>query len=821
MGRNPGHERVTEDRGSQSTAERVGLGVAAESTSEAGYLYHATTEDALEAIAREGLKPHSAEYRRGSLAWSDGGTGARNFYSSHEELLGASGPLLRVQRSNTGHLRTDRVEGSAYSMKGVSPQHIEVWGGDGQWHPLDTFYETLEPEIAQAAAEVAPVYRTTEVGPFDPTPDTLSAGLRAIEDAGPTPVAADEAPLLAELHALGDSFTPETAARGQELNLQIERARAAKGVAKRGQVTYMARLDAEASRQYPLHRSLSDLPAEQLADLEPFEAYLREHYPAYTLQKAPNAAIMMAGEGDIAARYLRDRTWLGNVLVESTKLGRLTDALFAPVKNSEIGKASKQALMNELIPHGATPAQVNSFLSRLDEQAKIQTVAGLHLFRNGQSLTQEAINRIAAGLDGQAPAFSKETIAAIGPQNFARVMDRASNRFIRSMDAKAGRPGKTGALARVIGAGYGAYQHTNVGDATRMVGKTLYPIFRFMADPRWHAMNLVEADMLNGARYGIGATRFTGGDINAVSGPSMLHSGGLEALNKQLGGDGSGYVYARRHAGHASRAFDASRPQTTMDVLRAFEGDSVHQDLKELVRLDDVAHGRTERTPGEVWDEDIVQAVDRLLYEVDVKGASKTVIDEANAVLGAEETTRLLPFLQKVWEANDKTYHGIVKTLGGNPDRSNMERVLNSYWLYWPLSYQVKATRWLVDVMAHRMGGAETNLAPAAMYAHYADEHRKMLATSPDYVRLFSEHQTAWFMAQMLFPITPGDLGVSLNRAIRYGGGALGVWGKYKSAEDPVTAAGAMMSLGPTYTAELLARLGRELFRGSTAHQAP
>lgn len=818
--RQPGHERVTSvHRG--SLAEGVGLGDPAGATSDPGFLYHATQEGALGAIAHEGLKPHFAEYRRGSLQWSDGGTGSRVWYGDTAEAAAATpGPLLRVAQDNAGRLRTDRVEGSTYAGKTVSPQHIEVFGGDGQWHPLDTFYERLDPAVAHAADEVAPVYHTAETTPFDPTPDTLTAGLRAIEDAGPAPTPTDTAPLLSELAQMGDTLSPEQAARAQDLNLQIERARAAKGEAKRGQVTYMAQLDAEASRQFPLHRSLSDLPAEQVADLQPFEDYLRAHYPAYTLQRAPNAATMLAGEGDIAARYLRDRTWLGNVLIDQSKLGRLTDHLFAPVKNSTLGKASKQALMNELIPHGATPAQVNTFLSRLDQQAKIQTVAGLHLFRNGQSLTQEAINRIAAGdrTSGVSPAFSAETVAAIGPQNFARVMDRASNRFVRMADAAAAGKGTKGQLGRIVGNSYDTYQHTTVGDATRMVGKTLYPIFRFMADPRWHAMNMVEADMLVGAKYGIGATRFTGGDINAVSGPSLIHSGGLEALQKQLGGDGTGWMYTRRHAGHASRAFDAARPETTMDVLRQFGTDPVYQSLEEIVRLDRQAHGAP---AGEVWQEDLVKAIDDLLYNVDTKGAQTTVIDAATQHLGREETQRLLPFLEKVWEAHDKTYHGIVKTLGGNPDRSNLERVMNSYWLYWPLSYQVKATRWLVDIMGNRMGGAKTNLAPAAMYAHYVDEHRKMLAKDPSYLKIFADNASIWFLAQMMFPITPGDLGVSLNRAIRYGGGALGVWGKYKSAEDPVTAAGAMLSLGPTYTAELLARVGRESFKSTSRNIAP
>jgi len=826
--RQPGHERVTSpDRG--SLAESVGLGDPAGATSDPGYLYHATQGSALESIATDGLKPHNAEYRRGSLKWTDGGTGSRVWYGETADAAhlstarqGQTSALVRTRVDNAGHVRADRVEGAAYSGKTVSPQNLEVFAADGQWHPLDTFFTKLEPDIAQAAAEVAPVYHAAaaEVAnpagstpTFDPTPDTLTAGLRAIEDAGPAPAPTDTAPLLSELAQMGDTLSPEQAARGQELNLQIERARAAKGHITRGQVTYMAKLDAEASREYPLHRSLSDLPAEQLADLAPFEAYLREHYPAYTLQKAPNAAIMMADEGDIAARYLRDRTWLGNVLIDQTKAGRLMDALLSPVKNSDLAKASKQALMNALMPHDATPAQVETFLRKLDDASKLHIIGGKRFFRNGQSLLPDTIDKIAV------KSFSPKTIAAVGPKNFARVMDRAGNRFIRAMDAKAKAGGRSGLLARTVADSYGAYQHTVVGDATRIVGKTFYPIFRFMVDPRWWGMNVVEGDFINGFRYGAGATRFSGGNIADVSKAALAHSHGID-VSSQYGVE-VGMAFMRQDAGFASRAFDAARPQTTLETLRAFGDRPVQRDLAELVRLDDVAHGVPPRAPGDLWEGDYVKAIDDALYNIDVKGAQKTVIDAANQHLGAAETQRLLPFLQKVWEANDKSYHSIVKTLGGNPDRTNLERVMNSYWLYWPISYQIKATRWLVDIMAHKMGGVQTNLAPAAMYAHYVDQHRKMLASDPSYVDIFQSNQTAWFLAQMMLPITPGDLGVSLGRPIRYAGGALGLWGAYKSASDPLTAAGAIISVGPTYTAELLARLGRETLAGTTKNMAP
>lgn len=835
VGRQPSNSLVTESGGLLPPAQRVGTGTLAQAgKGSKKYVYHVTTEDALAQIAEQGLKTHSPDYR-GKRSWSDGGSGARNwYYGSPKDALasnGDGGPVLRVARDDAGSIRTDIREGTPYSQKRVVPAHIEVLGGDGKWYALESFFESdLEPDIAAAAQRVAPAYASAEAAP-----DNLTAGMRALEDQGrPVQGRPDEAALMAELASLTENTVLDeaTAARAQDVQRRLEAARLAKGEAQIGRVKYMAQRDVEVSSQIPLHRSLHDLDDVSRADLMGLEAVMREHYPAYTLQKSPNPAILMAHEGDIAARYLRDRAALGNILADHGVFSRpahLLNWLFSPVKNTTMARNAKQALMNELIPHGASPKDVDAFLARLDEEARKHTVGPweLPIFRNGQSLTQQAINKIAAG-DPQAKikgVFSDKTVAAIGRDNFARVLDRAGNRFIRLMDQRAQGGSK---LAAAIGRAYGAYQKTWVGDTTRFVGKTMYPLFRFFADPRWWAMNILEADIINGTKYGIGATRFRGAHKAEPSDAALIqqfgHAGAVERKNLEhtLLGEDTGWMYTRRHGGYVTRAFDAARPETVMDTLRTMTDDELYGDLKDLVREMDARDGNRMRSDVEIMDEDIVQAIDRSLYSIDSKGAKATFLDElALQHVGPEETKRLYPFLQKVWERNQQTYDDIVKALSGNPNRTNLERIGNSYWLYWPLSYQVKAARWLVGIMSDRFLGAKTNLAPAALYAHYVDEHRKRMASDPNYVALFEKHPTAWFMAQMMMPITPGDVGVSLNRALRYGGGELGLWGEYKNADDPVTAAGAMLSMGPTYTAELLARLGRELFRRPKTNIAP
>jgi len=100
------------------------------------------------------------------------------------------------------------------------------------------------------------------------------------------------------------------------------------------------------------------------------------------------------------------------------------------------------------------------------------------------------------------------------------------------------------------------------------------------------------------------------------------------------------------------------------------------------------------------------------------------------------------------------------------------------------------------------------------------DAHREAMADK-SYADVFDKAPTLWFFAQMLLPITPGDLGVSLSRPVRYTGsflkdvtggdhGPLGFLGDYAKASDPLTAAFAVANMGPIYTWNQLQKIQQE-----------
>jgi hypothetical protein len=220
-----------------------------------------------------------------------------------------------------------------------------------------------------------------------------------------------------------------------------------------------------------------------------------------------------------------------------------------------------------------------------------------------------------------------------------------------------------------------------------------------------------------------------------------------------------------------------------------------------------------------------------MLYQFDTKGVKKATLDKADelgllrpgkAVNEAErlaqvtvETDPLFAaFVDRIVEQNRSSFMEASRMVGGNMSRSNAERVLNSYWLYWPLSYQLKAGKWLFDVMAKK-SAAGPNATGALLIEEARQTHIDRMSTDQSYADIFANNPTLWYTAQMILPITPWDMGVSLSRLPRYVGSWLGVFPEYKSVQDPLSAAQKMTDLGPIYSLELAQRVKSEAQRNN------
>jgi hypothetical protein len=404
---------------------------------------------------------------------------------------------------------------------------------------------------------------------------------------------------------------------------------------------------------------------------------------------------------------------------------------------------------------------------------------------------------------------SKVLKAIGGAGEMWKVYDRAASRFHRTLAEAGRRQGKKGELSRLLDSFYRkGIQDTPIGPTTRVVGKLMYPFVRFLSDPRYWAMNIVEADLLGGVRHGVVGKAKQQAAAHESAALLTHEQGRMPKLGSKIDDpalaeyDTGTFVEGRRQAGYVRYSFDKGRARNVEEML-----DNMPKD-------DPVIRAMTEKFPDlprEQW----AKQLDDMLYGFDTKGVKATLDDEFEAIVAreawtAEEAAAFEPFLQRLYELNEGTFQSIVTMFYGNANRSTLERVLNSYWLYWPISYQIKAGKWLYDVLTKGAFGGRTNLVGALRFDQLVDFHMDRLASDPEYAQHFEDYDDTWHAAQMFVPITPQGMGVSLNRLVRYAGAAAELFDPYEGVDDPLNAVIKTLEFGPLYTKQLLQRVAAE-----------
>jgi hypothetical protein len=583
------------------------------------------------------------------------------------------------------------------------------------------------------------------------------------------------------------------------------------------------------------------LTQDDLAKLAPYQKVLEDYGAPYTLKISPDNPLVWDSAGHVDARLLEHGA-LAQLVMDHGWLSapaRFMDWLTHPVTNHQLYKDSRQAVYNEAVgKYGLKAASVDQLFRTLQRKVEESKLAGVGLFRSADSLMPSYIEEEAASLffknksDGLAYAKMLEA-----GDSFASLMDRAGTRFWRSLQDRI-ESTPTGRLSRALetmDATYAKTQKTFIGKGTRLVGKTFYPIFRFSLDPRWWAMNYLEADMLAGFEYGFDAAAMTRGGPKPLRSEMQTFVDQGEIMPKQTGPDWGppaqgqpqwDVATATHHFGHPPKGVTGPKDAITFDqggmmFRRNLAGrESITFQRARKIDVMDFLHSLATDDPfiatlrshfgddASAW----VKGIDNMLYQFDTKGVEQAIMSDARKVFSEEllSDPNFSELLSQIVDRNQKTYDGIVNTFAGNASRSNLERTLNSYWLYWPISYQLKAGKWLFDVFTKK-GIFGDNLAGAYWWNHVQTQVTDMVANDPEYQQYVKDMDPIFMLAQQLFPISPVDLSLSLSRAPRYVGGWLGLWPPYNSASDPISLAGLMFQMGPLYTANMLKEAGAAL----------
>lgn len=403
-----------------------------------------------------------------------------------------------------------------------------------------------------------------------------------------------------------------------------------------------------------------------------------------------------------------------------------------------------------------------------------------------------AVDALKVRHSGELPAWW--TQVDMQPGGIERVWLLADNRFREWL-----RQSKPGLLTDLDRFWYKSSVGRHAGELKRDLN-VLYNFGRFILDARWHALEFIETDALLIGRDGLttyrrfakmqGGTRGLGTFQGSTPGPSVMPPMWSE-LDRAAARKGWAWwasqmeeigVYGRARDNAILAAMKKESPQELERTLLAWAkqdpilnstlktfGETPDQWLDRLVRdwqaFDAITDPRA-------WARLKKGGRAKLLSQFDeVKGKAGALaekdaypgIPEIERAIGeSRNDPRVVALYERLREINNAMYDDLAAVFYGQPDRSNFQRLLNHPLLYWPISYQIKATKWLARVMFDSAFGVDTGAGGAVILSNIHDRHIERYNSDPEYRKWFEQHKTLLFIGQMLLPITPFDIGVSL-----------------------------------------------------------
>ena len=330
--------------------------------------------------------------------------------------------------------------------------------------------------------------------------------------------------------------------------------------------------------------------------------------------------------------------------------------------------------------------------------------------------------------------------------NAVRIADemRLASSFTRRQAAKA--PGRLGDFLENT---YGTIAHNEWVT-------TKYFMFRFGLDARFHAQNKLEAASLYYGRAGLKVPEINEG----MFGQTRAAVRTVDEIDTMAN---TGYPFAVTREEWIYRTLLAEQPDALRGLVQA-DPALFRRALKEIAEQDPelsatIAH--MGHTPDEY-----LRVMDAYYGKL-MRSADPEGLVGAELAKDLVNNPELAEVYSRIYDRNVSLISDIRSMMYGNPNRGQVERVLNSYLLYWPISYQIKATKWLLGIMYGKIGGIRTGGLGAYGIDQMVADHERKLVEDPEYARFFEENPSLVFAAQMLLPMTPGGMSVGLSPVLR------------------------------------------------------
>lgn len=486
----------------------------------------------------------------------------------------------------------------------------------------------------------------------------------------------------------------------------------------------------------------------------------------WTIHTPPSGPVMRIDD----AIYRRGKAELG----QRTAAGKVYDALFGAVRNADIGRASLQKVMDAGAASGATPELMTALMDRMRDFVEAGTFrigsAQFRFFASAWHLPSVVIDHLAGpkGINLPRP---------VGYSSWSEVIYRAY-------------PGPFNILAERLGKELPKVPYS---PAFHTVTRSIYGTFRFTLDPRFLALNFKEADILELALAKKGTPdaavweRYI--ELVRRAEKEVTDTGAIDLSGRRK--SIAAYAASRRPDEYTRVFADYLKKHDAMrDVLAQHGITSDEQMIGYLEKTMSERYGLFENARAAT---DAEKQLERALKDAESKarsvlgdGPRRLAQSEAEALqekLVAAVRERefrdealkqgwkpeLQPFLDAMVAKDQQLTKDALRVFRGNPDRSAIERAGNSFLLFWPLSYQLKAGKALAEFLLSKSFGYQTGSAGATTWLEFRMKHDQMLEEDPEYAAFFKANRQLFFVMGQIIPITPEDLGISLSPLTRVG----------------------------------------------------
>lgn len=537
----------------------------------------------------------------------------------------------------------------------------------------------------------------------------------------------------------------------------------------------------------------------------------------------------------------RKATWRARVDdSRGSFLVRALDMAFGARREADLTRQAIDGFTEELLAHLPDGAQVTDVdLSRMRRDIKgalahvrermTEHTAGWGGFLGLPSVAK--YRRIGAVPREQMEAWFREGFADARPEWLDRLELAARESGQRFPIAEAWRANdnrirgffrnQDGPIARWVESVYAGRFGQAAHDQQTFLGQ-MYGTFRFALDARWLALEKIDALMLALGKEGIGAVL----EARRMGPEDMPLIFGVDDLMKQR-------TEWQHHLGMTDYGgWNRTRERYVMVMMKRRQGREFPAILKEMAGKDPLL-AEMIRASGDTPDawlaklsRDHTMMAERGRYHPEPEMRARldpylkkgtisqkeyddalargywTDIPALDAEIANAAGTAVQPLLERLAFLNQQYWQDSASLIFGQVDRSNMQRLFNHPMLYWPLSYQVKATKWLGSVLFQQMGGYQSGALGAVTLGMLHEQHKEWMRTVPGYGTGMGANKNLMFFAQMLLPITPWDIGVSLSPFTRL------AW-SFVSGDESY--ARNLFGVGPGYTYfEQLPRVIRE-----------